>query len=103
RTSDYASAHPRIVSEVPVNVRDQHMAEQRAYGDHWQGLLDDAQHAGLVDAATDLFLVRLLLFSAMNGLAEWHRPTSDADVRRLANETADLLLDGLISTGGTHR
>ncbi len=94
-TSDYASAHPRIVGEVPTQVREQHMAVQRAYGDHWHALLVDARDVGAIDPALDLFVARLLVFSAMNGLADWHRSTDPADVARVAEQTATTLTRGL--------
>lgn len=103
-TSDYASAHPRIVGEVPAQVRKQHMAVQRAYGDRWQSLLVDARDAGDIDASFDVFVVRLWVFSAMNGLADWHRPNDPASVARLADQTASMLTRGLAphhEPGGT--
>ncbi|MBI5089694.1 MAG: TetR/AcrR family transcriptional regulator [Actinobacteria bacterium] len=94
-TSDYASAHPRIMGEVPAAVRDQHLARQREYGDRWQSLFEDAQRTGDIDPAADLFVARLMVFSAMNSLAGLRRPADDAALERVAEQAATMLTTGL--------
>jgi AcrR family transcriptional regulator len=94
-TSDYASAHPRIVGEVPDAVREQHMALQRAYGDRWHALLSDARDAGDVHPTADLFVARLMVISAMNSLAALRTPTDDAEAERIAHQAATMLTAGL--------
>lgn len=64
--STFASAQSRVVNEVPDDVRVAHLQEQRAYGEYWRGLLEDAQRAGEIDPALDLYMVRVALFATMN-------------------------------------
>jgi hypothetical protein len=51
---------------VPDEVRLAHLEEQRRYGEYWRELLDDAQRAGEIDPALDLYVVRVALFATMN-------------------------------------
>src|SRR3954447_13449569 len=43
---DYTSANIRIFGQVPDDVRARHLADQRAYGNVWRALLEDARAAG---------------------------------------------------------
>jgi AcrR family transcriptional regulator len=82
----YSSAGLRIVEQSPETIRRRQYVNQRAYGEFWQQLLEDAQRAGVIDPAADLVTVRLLLFGAMNSSIDWPRPA-----RRTAAEVTEAI------------
>jgi AcrR family transcriptional regulator len=68
---DYATAGLRIVEQAPRPIRRRQYANQRRYGEYWQGLLERAQAEGVLPAGADLLPVRLFLFGAMNSTVAW--------------------------------
>lgn len=97
--SDYASAHARIVGQVPADVRDRSALEQQRYGDYWSVLFDDARRAGLLRGGDDLFVSRMLMFGAMNWTAEWYRPNRHAAPAAVAEQAVRVLLAGILAPG----
>jgi AcrR family transcriptional regulator len=83
---DYTSANIRIFGQLPDEIRKRHLAQQRAYGDLWRGLLEDARAAGELRADLDLSVLRMLILGALNWTVEWFRPgtLSAAEVARNA-------------------
>jgi AcrR family transcriptional regulator len=83
---DYTSANIRIFGQLPDEIRRHHLAQQRAYGDLWRKLLEDARAAGEVRADLDLSVLRMLILGALNWTVEWYRPgtLSAAEVARNA-------------------
>ncbi|MDP6344634.1 MAG: TetR/AcrR family transcriptional regulator [Alphaproteobacteria bacterium] len=92
---DFSFANIRIFGQLPGDLRTRHLAEQRAYGDYWRGLLEEARQAGLIAPDHDLSATRMLLLGMLNWTVEWYRPgpLSAADLARQAAET---VLDGLL-------
>ncbi len=83
---DYTSANIRIFGQLPDDIRRRHLAQQRAYGDLWRRLLDDARAAGELRPDLDLSVLRMLILGALNWTVEWYRPgtLSAAEVARNA-------------------
>ena len=83
---DYTSANIRIFGQLPDEIRRHHLAQQRAYGDLWRQLLEDARAAGELRADLDLSVLRMLILGALNWTVEWYRPgtLSAAEVARNA-------------------
>jgi len=83
---DYTSANIRIFGQVPDDVRARHLADQRAYGNVWRALLEDARAAGELRPDLDLGVVRMLILGALNWTAEWYRsgPQTATEVARAA-------------------
>jgi AcrR family transcriptional regulator len=92
--SDYASAHSRIVGEVPDEVRREHFEHQRAYGAYWNELFEAARDAGELDPGIDLFVARMLVFGAMNTAGEWYA-TSKRSSAEIADAAAAMFVRGL--------
>ena len=92
--STFASAQSRVVNEVPDDVRSAHLDEQRAYGNYWRELLEDAQRAGQLDSDLDLFLFRVALFGMMNATTSL-RPDRVIDAEAVATAVVSLVLDGV--------
>ena len=71
---DYTSANIRIFGQLPADIRHRHLAQQRAYGDLWRSLLEEARAAGELRPDLDLSVLRMLILGALNWTVEWHRP-----------------------------
>jgi AcrR family transcriptional regulator len=96
---DYASANIRLFGQTPAAIRRRHIRKHRVYAAYWQDLLVSAQAAGEIRADVDLSLARLNLFGMMNWSLEWYRP-SRLDIRALAKNMCDTLLDGITAASG---
>lgn len=93
--STYASAQARIVGQVPPDVAERHMAHQREYGAYWNELFEAAAAAGDIEGDTNLLVVRMLAFGAMNWTAEWFRPSAKVTVEEVADHAVTMILDGV--------
>jgi AcrR family transcriptional regulator len=91
---DYTSANIRIFGQVPDDVRARHLADQRAYGNVWRALLEDARAAGEIRADLDLGVIRMLILGALNWTAEWYRP-GPRTATEVAREATAMICDGL--------
>jgi AcrR family transcriptional regulator len=91
---DYTSANIRIFGQVPDDVRARHLADQRAYGNVWRALLEDARAAGEIRADLDLGVIRMLILGALNWTAEWYRPGPQT-ATEVAREATAMICDGL--------
>jgi TetR/AcrR family transcriptional regulator, cholesterol catabolism regulator len=97
--SDYASANARIFGQIPDDVRQRHFADQQTYGAYWNGLIEEAQSAGQLRPGLDLYVLRMLLFGAMNWAAEWYRPGRGRDPQVISDHLTTMVLDGLVPEG----
>jgi AcrR family transcriptional regulator len=97
---DYTSANIRIFGQVPDDVRARHLADQRAYGNVWRTLLEDARAAGELRPDLDLSVIRMLILGALNWTAEWYRPGSSQTAAEVAREATAMICDGLRQGGG---
>jgi AcrR family transcriptional regulator len=91
---DYTSANIRIFGQVPDDVRARHLADQRAYGNVWRALLEDARVAGEIRSDLDLGVIRMLILGALNWTAEWYRP-GPRTATEVAREATAMICDGL--------
>ncbi len=91
---DYTSANIRIFGQVPDDVWARHLADQRAYGNVWRGLLEDARAAGDLRPDVDLSVIRMLLLGALNWTAEWFRPGRQT-ATEVAREATAMICDGI--------
>lgn len=98
---DYTSANIRIFGQVPNEIRERHLVDQRRYGAYWNELLDAARAAGEIRADADLSVVRMLILGAANWSAEWYRPDGGSDPDEVADELVRMVCDGLaaVTTG----
>jgi TetR/AcrR family transcriptional regulator, cholesterol catabolism regulator len=72
RLSDYASAAIRYGPQLPADMRQ--LAEQRAYGDVWRTLVDEARQTGELHPELDPTAARMLLLGGLNWATEWWNP-----------------------------
>lgn len=94
---DYSSANIRNFGQTPIEIQQRQLEKRRSYGEYWRQLLVDAQEAGDLRLDTDLSLLRMFLFGAMNWTLEWVKP-GKMTAADLAAKLTDTLFDG-IGTG----
>ncbi len=95
RIGDYTSANIRIFGQVPDEIRERHLVDQRRYGAYWNGLLEAARAAGEIRADADLSVVRMLILGAANWSAEWYSPDGGSGPDEVADELGRMVCDGL--------
>ncbi|MCU1502523.1 MAG: HTH-type transcriptional repressor KstR2 [Ilumatobacteraceae bacterium] len=93
--SDYSSAHARIIGQVPPDVRRRNLVDQINYGEYWDGLFRDAVAVGEVRADLDLYVVRMLMFGALNWTSEWYRARAGRTLEVVVEQALALLLHGV--------
>lgn len=91
---DYTSANIRIFGQVPDDIRARHLADQRAYGNVWRALLEDARAAGEIRPHLDLSVIRMLILGALNWTAEWYRPDAQS-AAEVAREATTMICEGI--------
>jgi AcrR family transcriptional regulator len=97
--SNYTSANARIFGQAPPEVRGRHFADQQAYGAYWNDLLEAAVRSGQLRHDLDLYVVRMLLFGAMNWAAEWYRPDRGRPAILVAEHVVTVVLRGMVEPG----
>ena len=91
---DYTSANIRTFGQLPDGIRRRHLAQQRAYGDLWRSLLEDARADGELRPDLDLSVVRMLILGALNWTVEWHR-AGMLDATEVARQATTMICEGL--------
>jgi TetR/AcrR family transcriptional regulator, cholesterol catabolism regulator len=89
RLSDYASAAIRNGPQLPTDLRERQLVEQRTYGDVWRRLIDEARAAGEIHPDLDPRAARMLIIGGLNWATEWWNPNRGS-LRTVIN-TAQLL------------
>jgi len=89
RLSDYSSAAIRNGPQLPTDLRERQLAEQRKYGDVWRELIDQARAAGEIHPDLDPRAARMLIIGGLNWATEWWNPNRGS-LRTVIN-TAQLL------------
>jgi AcrR family transcriptional regulator len=97
--NDYSSAHARIIGQVPADVRRRNLVDQTNYGDYWDGLLRASITSGELRDDLDPYVVRMLMFGALNWTSEWYRPQMGRSAELVADQALSVLLGGLKSSG----
>lgn len=91
---DITSATIKLIWQVPAQIRDRQLADQRAYGALWRKLLTDARKAGAIRGDVDLSVVRMAIMGALNWAADWYKP-GRLSPDRIAHDIATMILGGL--------
>ena len=71
----YVAAQARSVGQVPPEIRQMHLADQKRYGQLWDRLYKALEHEGLLHEGADRFALRMLAFGALNWTVEWQNST----------------------------
>ncbi|MDB5480049.1 MAG: transcriptional regulator, TetR family [Caulobacteraceae bacterium] len=91
---DIASATIKLIWQAPAPVREKVLAEQRAYGALWRGLLEGARAAGAIRPDLDLSVTRMAIMGALNWSADWYRP-GRLTPEEIAHDVAAMVIGGL--------
>lgn len=91
---DTTSAMIKLIWQVPADIRDRQLAEQRAYGALWRRTLQEAREAGEIRDDLNLSVVRMAILGALNWAADWYRPGGDPPAR-IAHDVVAMALHGL--------
>ena len=91
---DYTSANIRIFGQLPDDIRARHLAQQRAYGDLWRSLLEDARAAGELRPDLDLSVIRMLILGSLNWTVEWYE-NGMLPAAEVARHATTMICDGL--------
>lgn len=96
---DIASATIKLIWQVPADVRERVLGQQRAYGAAWDQLLRAASKAGAIRRDLDLSVVRMTLMGALNWAADWYKPGKLTPPQIAATMSA-VLVEGLLPKVG---
>jgi len=98
---DIASATIKLIWQVPQQLRERVLAEQRAYGALWRSLLAEARAARAIRADVDLSIVRMAIMGALNWAADWYRP-GRMTPEQIARDITTMIIGGLriVKDGG---
>lgn len=91
---DTASATIKLIWQVPAEVRERAMAQQRAYGALWSRLLAEARRAGDIRDDVDLSVVRMAILGALNWALDWYKPQRGSP-KKIARDISAMILGGL--------
>ena len=76
-------------------LRLRHIPKRDRYEVLWRALIQEGKNAGFFDSADPIFAARALL-GVMNWTITWYKPGGPLTAEQIANEYADLLLNGLL-------
>jgi len=91
---DNTSATIKLIWQVPQQLRDKVLTEQRAYGGFWRDLLTRAQAAGAIRDDIDLSVARMAIMGALNWAADWYKP-GRMSPEGIARDIATMIIGGL--------
>lgn len=92
---DYTSAMIRIIGQVPEDVHQRRLHDQRQYGQYWRSLFKNAQTDGELRADVDLSAMMMLILGALNSAPDWYRPGEGLRPAALGSDLGTLFLTGL--------
>jgi AcrR family transcriptional regulator len=96
--AEYASAAVRSIGQIPPEVRERQLTDQREYGALWRSLLADAVASGEADPALDMRGARMLVIGALNWAPDWWDPARGS-VADLVATTERFVRNALTSAG----
>jgi AcrR family transcriptional regulator len=76
-------------------LRLRHIAKRDRYEGLWRALLQDGHDSGVFNSVDPVFAARALL-GVMNWTITWYKPGGTLTAGQIANQYADLLLNGLL-------
>lgn len=99
---DITSATIKLIWQVPPQIRERQLADQRAYGALWRKLLTDARKAGAIRGDVDLSVVRMAVMGALNWAADWYK-LGRMTPKQIARDIAAMILGGLAAEGKSNK
>lgn len=93
--SRYASANLRIFRQMPKEIRERHLEQQREYGRFWATLFRKAVASGQLRKDLDLSAVRMLVLGALNWSVEWFNSKGRTPAE-IADHIYAIVFEGLL-------
>jgi AcrR family transcriptional regulator len=97
---DYTSAMVKLIWQVPAEIRERQLADQRAYGALWRQVLERARDAGEIRSDVNLSVARMAILGALNWAADWYRPGGDSP-QQVARDVVTMVVEGLATKAPT--
>lgn len=97
--SHHAAAAIRTLPQLPEDIRQRKLADQRAYLDIWRGLLADARAAGELHPDIDDRAALMIVLGALNWTVEWWNPDR-GDLAPVIATAQTIVVNGLWAPGG---
>jgi AcrR family transcriptional regulator len=72
--ADFASANLKILHQVPPEIRERHVQQDRAYAEFVARIIDEIADHGRLAPGIDRSLLRMLCFGALNWSISWFDP-----------------------------
>jgi TetR/AcrR family transcriptional regulator, cholesterol catabolism regulator len=93
---DFASANLKILQQVPPQIRERHVRQDREYGQFVAGLIDEIAETRGLAPGIDRSLLRMLCFGAMNWSISWYDPKGSTP-KQIADQLMTLVRSGALA------
>jgi len=95
--ADFASANLKILQQVPPQIRERHVRQDRAYGHYVSGIIDEIAAAHGLAPGLDPSILRMLCFGAMNWSISWYDPQG-ASPTQIADQLMTMVRRGVLAS-----
>jgi AcrR family transcriptional regulator len=96
KESAYTAAAMRTMGQLPSDIRERQLRQQRAYGELWHDLISAGTESGAIDPDLDPSAARMFLMGAVNWAPEWWKPERGSIEDAVA--TVELLVRNALSS-----
>jgi AcrR family transcriptional regulator len=93
---DFASANLKILQQVPPQIRERHVRQDRAYGRYVAAIIDEIAATHGLAPGVDPSILRMLCYGAMNWSISWYDPEG-ASPAQIAAELTTLVRRGALA------
>jgi AcrR family transcriptional regulator len=95
--ADFASANLKILQQVPPQIRERHVRQDREYGHFVAGVIDEIAATHGLAPGIDPSLLRMLCFGAMNWSISWYDPKG-ASPTQIADQLMTMVRRGVLAS-----
>jgi AcrR family transcriptional regulator len=94
---DFASANLKILQQVPPQIRERHVRQDRDYGHFVSGIIDEIAASHGLAPGVDPSILRMLCFGAMNWSISWYDPKG-ASPSQIAEQLMTMVRRGALAS-----
>jgi AcrR family transcriptional regulator len=94
---DFASANLKILQQVPPQIRERHVRQDRAYGHYVAEIIDEIAAVHGLAPGVDASILRMLCFGAMNWSISWYDPKG-ASPTQIADQLMTMVRRGVLAS-----
>jgi AcrR family transcriptional regulator len=99
---DFASANLKILQQVPPQIRERHVRQDREYGRFVAGIIDEIAATHGLARGVDPSILRMLCFGAMNWSISWYDPKG-ASPAQIAAQLMTMVRRGALASSAEPR